>query len=249
MRHTVTLNNPALSDFRANETSSAENVKRPTGSGVYGGNINVEAGGSEALKLQTQIYLEAPKPITNPQLTEAEILKELASLEGLLRASSEVRGGSRASAQFQIELTAALDKFSRTQNANQREKFETARETHKQEHKENLEKLEEAQQAKKEAEKAGLATKIFGWITSALAIIAGVILTAAAVVNGASAVAGVALIVGGVVGLAASIPAGSDINEAPSLLAVAFVEIARASQSIGARRTAFLWSCTCIGYS
>ncbi|MGC3218490.1 type III secretion system translocon subunit SctE, partial [Pseudomonas aeruginosa] len=61
----------------------------------------------------------------------------------------------------------------------------------------NQQKIRESEEAAKEAEKSGLAAKIFGWISAIASIFVGAIMVA----TGVGAAAGALMIAGGVLGV------------------------------------------------
>lgn len=98
---------------------------------------------------------------------------------------------------FEIALSRVTDELSAAQKTNKLEDIRRIREGHLQAMEENASKMKEAQDAAKEAQKSGLASKIFGWFSAIASIIVGAVMFA----TGMGAVAGALMIAGGVLGV------------------------------------------------
>ena len=98
---------------------------------------------------------------------------------------------------FAVEFAAQMQNLSSVQKKNQLAEIERARQQNLQTMDINVEKIKEAQEAAKEAQKSGLAAKIFGWISAVASIVVGAIMVA----TGIGAAVGALMIAGGVVGV------------------------------------------------
>lgn len=99
---------------------------------------------------------------------------------------------------FAVEFAAQMQNLSSVQKKNQLEEIERARQQNLHTMAINVEKINEALEAAKEAQKSGLAAKIFGWISAIASIAVGAIMVA----TGIGAAVGALMIAGGVVGVA-----------------------------------------------
>lgn len=99
---------------------------------------------------------------------------------------------------FAVEFSAAMDSLSSVQKKNQLQEIERARQQNLQTMALNVEKINEALEAAKEAQKSGLAAKIFGWISAIASIVVGALMVA----TGVCAAVGALMIAGGVMGVA-----------------------------------------------
>ena len=98
---------------------------------------------------------------------------------------------------FEIELSRITSELGSAQKANKLEDIKRAREQNLQKMDDNQKKIQESQDAAKEAQKSGLAATIFGWVSAVASIIVGLIMVA----SGAGAIAGALMIAGGVMGI------------------------------------------------
>lgn len=99
---------------------------------------------------------------------------------------------------FAVEFSAAMDSLSSVQKKNQLQEIERARQQNLQTMALNAERVKEALEAAKEAQKSGLAAKIFGWISAVVSIVVGAVMVA----TGVGAAVGALMIAGGVMGVA-----------------------------------------------
>lgn len=99
---------------------------------------------------------------------------------------------------FAVEFAAVMDGLSSVQKKNQLQEIERARQQNLQTIELNAEKLKEALETAKEAQKSGLAAKIFGWISAVASIVVGAVMVA----TGVGAAVGALMIAGGVTGVA-----------------------------------------------
>ena len=99
---------------------------------------------------------------------------------------------------FAVEFAAVMDSLSSVQKKNQLQEIERARQQNLQTIALNAEKLKEALETAKEAQKSGLAAKIFGWISAIASIVVGAVMVA----TGVGAAVGALMIAGGVTGVA-----------------------------------------------
>lgn len=119
----------------------------------------------------------------------------LKSVDSIIGGSPNIRTKISDAADFELELAKITDQLKGAQSSIQKQDLSITKERHKKEMDANAEKLIESEAAAKEAQKAGLASKVFGWISVAASVLAGI----AMIATGAGAVAGVAMIVGGVI--------------------------------------------------
>lgn len=111
--------------------------------------------------------------------------QRLTSLAGLALTSPD---------DVELELAKISNDTKNIEYANQIKKIEQQRELNKQQIAENQKQMEESADAIKDAKKAGLFSKIFGWISA----IASVVIGAVMIATGFGAVAGALMIAGGV---------------------------------------------------
>ncbi|WP_445375374.1 type III secretion system translocon subunit SctE [Photorhabdus tasmaniensis] len=100
-------------------------------------------------------------------------------------------------AEFEIELGKLTSDIERTQTNLKIQDIQRARQESLQKMDENQQKIKDAENAAKEAQKSGLFSKIFGWISAIASIVIGAVMVA----TGVGAVAGAMLIAGGVMGV------------------------------------------------
>ncbi len=85
----------------------------------------------------------------------------------------------KSSDDFMLLLMTLEQELGRNKLLNAKKDIELSKTRHEQEHTKNIDKLKESQKKAQEAEKAGLAKKIFGWVATALSVIVAAIVTVA----------------------------------------------------------------------
>jgi len=98
---------------------------------------------------------------------------------------------------FEIELAKLTGELESTQKKLKLEEIKQAREQNLQKMEENQKKIKESTEAAAQAQKSGLLSKIFGWISAIASIIVGAIMIA----TGVGAAVGALMIAGGVMGI------------------------------------------------
>ncbi|WP_325894644.1 type III secretion system translocon subunit SctE [Grimontia sp. NTOU-MAR1] len=170
---------------------------------------NVTGRGAEALNTgKVKVLLDAPNAAVSDKVNDltlkaiAQLQKVIDSIAGGLHAVADSTGSlavriiAGSVDDFEIELAAIADKLHSAQNKLKMQEVKVAKAKHELEMAENQEKIKESEAAAKEAQKSGLASKIFGWVSAVASIVVGSIMVA----TGIGAVAGALMIAGGVMG-------------------------------------------------
>ncbi|WP_447469573.1 type III secretion system translocon subunit VopB [Vibrio harveyi] len=172
---------------------------------------NVKGKDAEALNTgKVKVQLDAPNAAVSDKVNEftlkamAQLQKIVDSIAKVLHAVADnmdtgslaVRIIAGSADDFEVELAAITDKLKSAQNELKIQEVKVAKAKHEQEMAENQEKIKESEAAAKEAQKSGLASKIFGWISAVVSIVVGAIMVA----TGVGAAAGALMIAGGVMG-------------------------------------------------
>lgn len=105
--------------------------------------------------------------------------------------------GTISADEFDIMLTELLGKLKKQQTALSIAKIEQITSQNRQQMDLNVEKINEVAQQQKEAKKAGIFAKVFGWIASIVSVVVGVVMMA----TGVGFAAGALMLAGGVVGI------------------------------------------------
>ncbi|MFN1600490.1 type III secretion system translocon subunit SctE [Vibrio harveyi] len=171
---------------------------------------NVKGKDAEALNTgKVKVQLDAPNAAVSDKVNEltlkamAQLQKIVDSIAKVLHAVADNTGSlavriiAGSADDFEVELAAITDKLKSAQNELKIQEVKVAKAKHEQEMAENQEKIKESEAAAKEAQKSGLAAKIFGWISAVASIIIGSIMVA----TGIGAVAGALMIAGGILGV------------------------------------------------
>lgn len=170
---------------------------------------NVKGKDAEALNTgKVKVQLDAPNAAVSDKVNEltlkamAQLQKIVDSIAKVLHAVADNTGSlavriiAGSADDFEVELAAITDKLKSAQNELKIQEVKVAKAKHEQEMAENQEKIKESEAAAKEAQKSGLASKIFGWISAVVSIVVGAIMVA----TGVGAAAGALMIAGGVMG-------------------------------------------------
>ncbi|WP_186174734.1 type III secretion system translocon subunit VopB [Vibrio jasicida] len=170
---------------------------------------NVKGKDAEALNTgKVKVQLEAPNAAVSDKVNDLtlkameQLQKIVDSIAKVLHAVADSTGSlavkiiSGYADDFEVELAAITDKLKSAQNELKIQEVKVAKAKHEQEMAENLEKIKESEAAAKEAQKSGLASKIFGWVSAVVSIVVGAIMVA----TGVGAAAGALMIAGGVMG-------------------------------------------------
>ncbi|MFN1531817.1 type III secretion system translocon subunit VopB [Vibrio jasicida] len=170
---------------------------------------NVKGKDAEALNTgKVKVQLDAPNAAVSDKVNDLtlkameQLQKIVDSIAKVLRAVADSTGSlavkiiSGYADDFEVELAAITDKLKSAQNELKIQEVKVAKAKHEQEMAENLEKIKESEAAAKEAQKSGLASKIFGWVSAVVSIVVGAIMVA----TGVGAAAGALMIAGGVMG-------------------------------------------------
>ncbi|MGL5707103.1 MAG: type III secretion system translocon subunit SctE [Aeromonas sp.] len=154
------------------------------------------------------VELPQPKPGVNQQVT-AQQQQELGQLmktvqQGAANSAKLIANTSllanlafTSPDEFEIELGKITSEVEKTQKKLKLADIERARTVNFKKIDENQAKIKETEEAAEKAQKSGLASKIFGWISAIASIIVGAIMVA----TGVGAAAGALMIAGGVVGV------------------------------------------------
>ncbi|UQA51747.1 MULTISPECIES: type III secretion system translocon subunit VopB [Vibrio] len=170
---------------------------------------NVKGKDAEALNTgKVKVQLDAPNAAVSDKVSDLtlkameQLQKIVDSIAKVLHAVADSTGSlavkiiSGYADDFEVELAAITDKLKSAQNELKIQEVKVAKAKHEQEMAENLEKIKESEAAAKEAQKSGLASKIFGWVSAVVSIVVGAIMVA----TGVGAAAGALMIAGGVMG-------------------------------------------------
>lgn len=170
---------------------------------------NVKGKDAEALNTgKVKVQLDAPNAAVSDKVNDltlkamAQLQKIVDSIAKVLHAVADNTGSlavkiiAGSADDFEVELAAITDKLKSAQNELKIQEVKVAKAKHEQEMTENQEKIKESEAAAKEAQKSGLASKIFGWISAVVSIVVGAIMVA----TGVGAAAGALMIAGGVMG-------------------------------------------------
>ncbi|EEZ86273.1 conserved hypothetical protein [Vibrio harveyi 1DA3] len=170
---------------------------------------NVKGKDAEALNTgKVKVQLDAPNAAVSDKVNDLtlkameQLQKIVDSIAKVLHAVADSTGSlavkiiSGYADDFEVELAAITDKLKSAQNELKIQEVKVAKAKHEQEMAENLEKIKESEAAAKEAQKSGLASKIFGWVSAVVSIVVGAIMVA----TGVGAAAGALMIAGGVMG-------------------------------------------------
>lgn len=111
---------------------------------------------------------------------------------------------------FEVELAFITDKLKSAQNKLKIQEVKVAKAKHEHEMLENQEKLKESEVAVKKAHKSGLASKIFGWISSVASLVIGTVMVA----TGIGAAAGALMVAGGVMGVVSMVMQEPEVQDA-----------------------------------
>ncbi|EOV0163602.1 type III secretion system translocon subunit VopB [Vibrio parahaemolyticus] len=170
---------------------------------------NVKSRDADTLNTgRVKVQLDAPNAAVSDKVTDltlkamAQLQKIVDTIAKALHAVADQTGSiavkiiAGSADDFEVELAAITDKLKSAQNELKIQEVKVAKAKHEQEMAENQEKIKESEAAAKEAQKSGLAAKIFGWISAVVSIVVGAIMVA----TGVGAAAGALMIAGGVMG-------------------------------------------------
>ncbi|EPT1006131.1 type III secretion system translocon subunit VopB [Vibrio parahaemolyticus] len=170
---------------------------------------NVKSRDADTLNTgRVKVQLDAPNAAVSDKVTDltlkamAQLQKIVDTIAKALHAVADQTGSiavkiiAGSADDFEVELAAITDKLKSAQNELKIQEVKVAKAKHEQEMAENQEKIKESEAAAKEAQKSGLASKIFGWISAVVSIVVGAIMVA----TGVGAAAGALMIAGGVMG-------------------------------------------------
>ncbi|MCF3098584.1 hypothetical protein EHZ86_15175 [Aeromonas australiensis] len=154
---------------------------------------------------QSGVSLNAPLAVSNRQVSArqlGEISKLVASVQEntrvmLSHTTGLVTAAFTSPEAFEIELGKITSDLEKTQTKLKLEDIRRARELNEKKISENLGKIKEAEESVQEAKKAGIAGKIFGWLSAIASIVIGAVMVA----TGIGAAAGALMIAAGVVGV------------------------------------------------
>ncbi|ENM8498244.1 type III secretion system translocon subunit VopB [Vibrio parahaemolyticus] len=190
----TTLENVQKTASTATPSVTVENVKSRDADTLNTGRVKVQLDVPNAAVSDkvTDLTLKAMAQLQKIVDTIAKALHAVADQTGSI--AVKIIGGSADD--FEVELAAITDKLKSAQNELKIQEVKVAKAKHEQEMAENQEKIKESEAAAKEAQKSGLASKIFGWISAVVSIVVGAIMVA----TGVGAAAGALMIAGGVMG-------------------------------------------------
>ncbi|ENJ5962665.1 type III secretion system translocon subunit VopB [Vibrio parahaemolyticus] len=190
----TTLENVQKTASTATPSVTVENVKSRDADTLNTGRVKVQLDAPNAAVSDkvTDLTLKAMAQLQKIVDTIAKALHAVADQTGSI--AVKIIAGSADD--FEVELAAITDKLKSAQNELKIQEVKVAKAKHEQEMAENQEKIKESEAAAKEAQKSGLASKIFGWISAVVSIVVGAIMVA----TGVGAVAGALMIAGGVMG-------------------------------------------------
>lgn len=190
----TTLENVQKTASTATPSVTVENVKSRDADTLNTGRVKVQLDAPNAAVSDkvTDLTLKAMAQLQKIVDTIAKALHAVADQTGSI--AVKIIAGSADD--FEVELAAITDKLKSAQNELKIQEVKVAKAKHEQEMAENQEKIKESEAAAKEAQKSGLASKIFGWISAVVSIVVGAIMVA----TGVGAAAGALMIAGGVMG-------------------------------------------------
>ncbi|EKQ5901629.1 type III secretion system translocon subunit VopB [Vibrio parahaemolyticus] len=190
----TTLENVQKTASTATPSVTVENVKSRDADTLNTGRVKVQLDAPNAAVSDkvTDLTLKAMVQLQKIVDTIAKALHAVADQTGSI--AVKIIAGSADD--FEVELAAITDKLKSAQNELKIQEVKVAKAKHEQEMAENQEKIKESEAAAKEAQKSGLASKIFGWISAVVSIVVGAIMVA----TGVGAAAGALMIAGGVMG-------------------------------------------------
>ncbi|WMO21687.1 type III secretion system translocon subunit VopB [Vibrio parahaemolyticus] len=190
----TTLENVQKTASTATSSVTVENVKSRDADTLNTGRVKVQLDAPNAAVSDkvTDLTLKAMAQLQKIVDTIAKALHAVADQTGSI--AVKIIAGSADD--FEVELAAITDKLKSAQNELKIQEVKVAKAKHEQEMTENQEKIKESEAAAKEAQKSGLAAKIFGWISAVVSIVVGAIMVA----TGVGAAAGALMIAGGVMG-------------------------------------------------
>ncbi|MDF4931405.1 type III secretion system translocon subunit VopB [Vibrio parahaemolyticus] len=190
----TTLENVQKTASTATPSVTVENVKSRDADTLNTGRVKVQLDAPNAAVSDkvTDLTLKAMAQLQKIVDTIAKVLHAVADQTGSI--AVKIIAGSADD--FEVELAAITDKLKSAQNELKIQEVKVAKAKHEQEMAENQEKIKESEAAAKEAQKSGLASKIFGWISAVVSIVVGAIMVA----TGVGAAAGALMIAGGVMG-------------------------------------------------
>ena len=190
----TTLNKVNKTAAHASPSVTVENVKGKDAEALNTGKVKVQLDAPNAAVSDkvNDLTLKAMEQLQKIVDSIAKVLHAVADSTGSLA----VKIISGYADDFEVELAAITDKLKSAQNELKIQEVKVAKAKHEQEMAENLEKIKESEAAAKEAQKSGLASKIFGWVSAVVSIVVGAIMVA----TGVGAAAGALMIAGGVMG-------------------------------------------------
>ncbi|CAH1553831.1 type III secretion system translocon subunit VopB [Vibrio jasicida] len=190
----TTLNKVNKTAAHASPSVTVENVKGKDAEALNSGKVKVQLDAPNAAVSDkvNDLTLKAMEQLQKIVDSIAKVLHAVADSTGSLA----VKIISGYADDFEVELAAITDKLKSAQNELKIQEVKVAKAKHEQEMAENLEKIKESEAAAKEAQKSGLASKIFGWVSAVVSIVVGAIMVA----TGVGAAAGALMIAGGVMG-------------------------------------------------
>ncbi|AYO08937.1 translocator protein PopB [Vibrio campbellii] len=190
----TTLNKVNKTAAHASPSVTVENVKGKDAEALNTGKVKVQLDAPNAAVSDkvNDLTLKAMEQLQKIVDSIAKVLHAVADSTGSLA----VKIISGYADDFEVELAAITDKLKSAQNELKIQEVKVAKAKHEQEMAENLEKIKESEAAAKEAQKLGLASKIFGWVSAVVSIVVGAIMVA----TGVGAAAGALMIAGGVMG-------------------------------------------------
>ncbi|EGR3110357.1 translocator protein PopB [Vibrio parahaemolyticus] len=190
--------------------TTLENVQKTASTATPSVTVeNVKSRDADTLNTRrVKVQLDAPNAAVSDKVTDltlkamAQLQKIVDTIAKALHAVADQTGSiavkiiAGSADDFEVELAAITDKLKSAQNELKIQEVKVAKAKHEQEMAENQEKIKESEAAAKEAQKSGLASKIFGWISAVVSIVVGAIMVA----TGVGAAAGALMIAGGVMG-------------------------------------------------
>ncbi|EGQ9468113.1 translocator protein PopB [Vibrio parahaemolyticus] len=190
--------------------TTLENVQKTASTATPSVTVeNVKSRDADTLNIgRVKVQLDAPNAAVSDKVTDltlkamAQLQKIVDTIAKALHAVADQTGSiavkiiAGSADDFEVELAAITDKLKSAQNELKIQEVKVAKAKHEQEMAENQEKIKESEAAAKEAQKSGLAAKIFGWISAVVSIVVGAIMVA----TGVGAAAGALMIAGGVMG-------------------------------------------------
>ncbi|KIT45204.1 translocator protein PopB, partial [Vibrio parahaemolyticus EN9701121] len=175
----TTLENVQKTVSTATPSVTVENVKSRDADTLNTGRVKVQLDAPNAAVSDkvTDLTLKAMAQLQKIVDTIAKALHAVADQTGSI--AVKIIAGSADD--FEVELAAITDKLKSAQNELKIQEVKVAKAKHEQEMAENQEKIKESEAAAKEAQKSGLASKIFGWISAVVSIVVGAIMVATGV--------------------------------------------------------------------